>query len=103
MLNTNSINSIQHRISILDLFLYICIFFKTLYISFFINTNIFNFYLDNLKSKLPMTDLIGVYSNTEQFDKEVCEIYYLYLLDGEGSSNFLNGILLYSESWNSTT
>jgi NADH:ubiquinone oxidoreductase subunit 6 (subunit J) len=98
MLNTNSVNSIQHHISILDLFLYICIFFKTLYISFFINTNIFNFYLDDLKSKPVANNLIDIYSNTEQFNKEVYEFYYLYFLDGNGFSGYLNGILFQSDS-----
>ena len=102
MLNANSINSIQHHISILDIFLYVCIFIKTLYISFFVNTNLFNFYLDNLKSKPATPDLIGMSLNTKQFNEELYEFYYLYFLDGQGSYSFLNGILFQNDSWNYT-
>ncbi len=54
MLNINSVNTLSYADLNINFFLYICIFFKTIYSSFLANKDFFLFYLDNLNKKLPL-------------------------------------------------
>jgi NADH:ubiquinone oxidoreductase subunit 6 (subunit J) len=49
MLNINTINSLPNKSATISLFLYICIFFKSLYFMFLANNNMFLFYFDSLQ------------------------------------------------------
>lgn len=63
MLNINSINSLPNKSSTISLFLYICIFFKSLNFMFLINNNIFLFYLDSLQRLFFIVNGVNVSSN----------------------------------------
>lgn len=49
MLNINTINSLPNKSATITLFLYICIFLKSLYFMFLANNNMFLFYFDSLQ------------------------------------------------------
>jgi hypothetical protein len=52
MLNINSINSFSSIPRLIPFFLYLCIFFKSIYFIFLVNKNLFIFYIDYLQTTI---------------------------------------------------
>lgn len=73
MLNINSINSLPNKSSTISLFLYICIFLKSLNFMFLINNNIFLFYLDSLQRLFFIVNGVNVSSD---YDKNPLITFY---------------------------